>query len=213
MYLPNTAHETRPWLIHQIAPDFRLEDVWALPTPGGPDGFTTLVSVLQDGDFQQDAPPVARMLWQLRWKLGAALGLDRDRGGLDTRVRPLRHRLPPTLREAAAIHPGDGRSPFTFLYQSGNERVAEIANRTMHGVVHLGWVPDEQGGWRGQMAVLVNPNGRLGTAYMAAIRPFRHQVVCPALMRSWERRWQRQWEHDTRPAPTGQHDAPAAVQP
>ena len=59
----------------------------------------------------------------------------------------------------------------------------------MHGVLHLGWVPDETGGYHGQMAVLVRPNGRLGTAYMAAIRPFRHLIVYPAAIRQIERHW------------------------
>jgi hypothetical protein len=40
------------------------------------------------------------------------------------------------------------------------------------------------------MAVLVKPNGRFGAAYMAAIKPFRHLVVYPALMRAIERDWQ-----------------------
>jgi hypothetical protein len=39
------------------------------------------------------------------------------------------------------------------------------------------------------MAVLVRPNGLLGTAYMAAIAPFRHALVYPALIRDVERRW------------------------
>jgi hypothetical protein len=43
MRLPNTAHTSRPWRIHELTPDFRLEDVWALPTPGGPDDFPRLV--------------------------------------------------------------------------------------------------------------------------------------------------------------------------
>jgi hypothetical protein len=59
----------------------------------------------------------------------------------------------------------------------------------MHGVLHLGWVPDRAGGYRGQMAVLVKPNGLLGTAYMAAIRPFRHLIVYPALIRQIEQAW------------------------
>jgi hypothetical protein len=42
---------------------------------------------------------------------------------------------------------------------------------------------------RGQMAVLVKPNGLLGTGYMAAIRPFRHLIVYPAMMRQIERTW------------------------
>ena len=39
--------------------------------------------------------------------------------------------------------------------------------------MHLGWIPDIDGGYRGQMAVYVKPNGLLGDAYMAAIKPFR----------------------------------------
>lgn len=55
--------------------------------------------------------------------------------------------------------------------------------------MHISWVPDESGGYRGQMAVLVKPNGPLGAAYMAAIKPFRHLIVYPALMRIIERDW------------------------
>ncbi|HEX5780686.1 MAG TPA: DUF2867 domain-containing protein [Solirubrobacteraceae bacterium] len=39
------------------------------------------------------------------------------------------------------------------------------------------------------MAVLVKRNGRLGAAYMAAIKPFRHLVVYPLMLRDLERRW------------------------
>jgi hypothetical protein len=66
---------------------------------------------------------------------------------------------------------------------------AETANRTMHGVMHIGWVPDGTGGYRGQMAVLVKPNGLFGTAYIAAIMPFRHLTVYPAMMREIGREW------------------------
>jgi uncharacterized protein DUF2867 len=78
--LPRTAHTSRPWRIHEVAGDFRLEDVWAMPTPGG---------------------------------------------------------------------------------------------------------------YHGQMAVLVKPNGLLGTLYMAAIKPFRYLGVYPALLRAIGRDWQR----------------------
>ena len=59
----------------------------------------------------------------------------------------------------------------------------------MHGVLHVSWVRDGAGGYRGQMAVLVKPNGRLGNFYMQAIRPFRHLIVYPAMMRQIEREW------------------------
>jgi hypothetical protein len=75
------------------------------------------------------------------------------------------------------------------LYLLDDEFAAEIANKTMHGVVHLGWVPDGTGGYRGQMAVLVKRNGLLGSAYMAGIAPFRHLLVYPTLMRDIGRMW------------------------
>ena len=50
MKLPNTAHTDRPWRIHEIRPDLRLYDVWALPTPGGPHDFPRLVQQLAKGD-------------------------------------------------------------------------------------------------------------------------------------------------------------------
>jgi hypothetical protein len=92
----------------------------------------------------------------------------------------------PALRNA----PAPGLEPFTPLYLLEDEYAAELANRTVHTVLHLGWVPDESGGYRGQMAVLVKPNGRFGTAYMAAIKPLRYLFVVPALLRTIERGWQ-----------------------
>jgi Protein of unknown function (DUF2867) len=185
--LPNTAHTSQPWRIHAIVPDFRLEDVWALPTPGRADEFPLLVEGLVSGDPEQTSSRAARALWSLRWKLGEVLGLDEPGSGLGSRVKPLRERLPDDLRAAAG--PEFESLPFTALYLTDNEFAAEIANQTVHGVLHLGWVAvgDE---YRGQMAVYVRPNGLLGNAYMAAIKPFRYLVVYPQMLRTMERRWQ-----------------------
>ena len=190
MRLPNTAHTSRPWRIHQITGDFRLEDVWALPTPGGPDDFPRLVEwlVSRDDPARSSASRAARALWAIRWKAGQLLGWDSPDAGLGSRVPSLRDRLPEDLRGAP---PGpDFRAlPFTPLYLLDDEWAAEIANRTVHAVMHIGWVPDETGGYRGQMAVLVKPNGLLGTGYMAVIRPFRHLFVYPLFTREIERAW------------------------
>jgi Protein of unknown function (DUF2867) len=196
MRLPDTAHTSRPWRIHELTGDFRLEDVWALPTPGGPDdfprlvqGFGGLVRGLASPDPSRGSSVSARAargLWAIRWRLGALLGWDRPDAGLGSRVPTLRDRLPADLREAPS---GPDLHRFTSLYLLEDEWAAEIVNRTVHGVLHLGWVPDQTGGHRAQMAVLVKPNGLLGTAYMAAIRPFRHLVVYPAMLRGIEREW------------------------
>jgi len=187
MRLPNTAHTSQPWRIHELTPDFRLEDVWALPTPGGPDDFHRLVEGITAGNPVRASSRVVRALWAIRWKLGELLGWDGPDTGLGSRVPTLRDRLPSDLRDAP--RPDFGGRRFTPLYLIDNEFAAEIANRTMHGVLHLGWVPDGTGGYHGQMAVLVNPNGWLGKVYMAAIRPFRHLIVYPQVMREIERQW------------------------
>ena len=49
MKLPNNAHTSRPWRIHEITPDFRLYDVGAATT-GGPDDFPRLVQQFAVGD-------------------------------------------------------------------------------------------------------------------------------------------------------------------
>jgi hypothetical protein len=195
--LANTAHTSRPWRIHEIAPEFRLEDVWALPTPGGLNDFPLLVERFATADPSQSLPGAARALWELRWRIGALFGWDDEDSGVGTRVSTLRERLPEDLRDAAP-GPDPGSLPFTSLYLTDDEWAAELANRTVHGVMHLGWVPDGSGGYRGQMAVLVKPNGRLGAAYMTAIRPFRHLIVYPAMMRLIDREWR---ARDDEPAP------------
>jgi Protein of unknown function (DUF2867) len=35
----------------------------------------------------------------------------------------------------------------------------------------------------------VKPNGMLGKAYLAAIKPFRYRIVYPLMLRDMERRW------------------------
>ena len=60
----------------------------------------------------------------------------------------------------------------------------------MRGVMHIGWVRDREGGYRGQFAVYVRPNGLLGTGYMTAIRPFRQLIVYPWMLRQIGRAWQ-----------------------
>jgi hypothetical protein len=187
MSLPPEAHTSKPWRIHELTPDFRLEDVWALPTPGGPDDFPKLIEGMRSGDPAQGGSPAARALWAIRWKLGEWFGWDDEDDGIGSRVPSLRERLPADLRDAQG--PPFAALPFRSLYLLDDEWAAEIANKTVHGVMHLGWVPDGNGGYRGQMAVLVKPNGLFGQAYMLAIKPFRHLIVYPQMLRRIERQW------------------------
>ncbi|MEW1634546.1 DUF2867 domain-containing protein [Streptomyces sp. NPDC093801] len=203
MRLPTTAHTSRPWRIHGIAADFRVEDVWALPTPGGPDDLARLVGQFTDEDETALSSPGTRILFALRRGIGRLLGWDApDQGVGGGRLHSLRDRLPADLREGPR-GPDPRVGSFTSVYLTHDEWAAETGNRTVHGVMHIGWVPDGSGGYRGQMAVLVKPNGLLGTLYMAAIKPFRYLGVYPALLRGIGRAWQKGAGHGSAAARGG----------
>jgi hypothetical protein len=163
--------------------DFRVEDVWALPTPGGPDDLPRLVQWLasRDDPARASAHRAVRALGAIRWKAGELLGWDDPDAGLGFRMPTLRDRLPADL-QTAPPGPRFRALAFSPLYLLHDEWAAEIANRSVHGLMHISWVPDGTGGYRGQMAVL-EPNGLPGTGYMAVIRPFRHLIAYPLLTR------------------------------
>src|SRR5215212_9111552 len=188
MRLPDSAQTSQPWRIHEIARDFQLVDVWALPTPGGPDDFPRLVELMSSFDPGRSSSGAVRALFAIRSKLGDLFGWDEADAGVGAGVPSLRERLPADLRESPA-GPDSEPLPFTGLYRTDDEWTTEVANRTVHGVMHVGWVEDGRGAYRGQMAVYVKPNGLLGRAYMAAIGPFRHLIVYPRLMREFGREW------------------------
>ena len=190
MRLPDTAHTARPWRIHEIAAGFRLEDVWELPTPGGPDDFPRLVRLIAAGGLADNPSGAVRALWAIRLRAGELFGWDRPDNSKKRAAPALRDRLPPDLRSGPA-GPGHATLPFTPLYLTSDEWAAELVNGTVHGIMHVGWVGDAAGGYRGQLAVLVRPNGQLGAAYMAFIKPFRHRIVYPALTRQIAHAWRR----------------------
>jgi hypothetical protein len=204
MRLPNSAHESRPWRIREIAPDFILEDVWALPTPGGADDFPALLKLMTSSDPANSSSLPTRVLWRIRDRLGSLfdLGGISAPAGSDPNGAPgklpipgtsetsLAERLPDDLRGTAA-DVSFGSLPFVPLYRTDDEFAAELSNRTVHAVMHLAWAEQGEGRYQGQMAVYVKPRGAFGRGYMALIKPFRHLIVYPALTRQTERAWKR----------------------
>ncbi len=193
MRLTNSEHESHAWRISEVAPDFRLEDVWALPAQGGAEDFPTLLEVMASLDPANGGSFATRALFSIRYRVGGWFRWDDAPGPLaipQATETTLRARLPEDLRNTGAAT-GPGLSPFGFrpLYRTDVEWAAELSNRTVHAVMHLAWVPEEAGRYHGQMGVYVKPRGRFGATYMAAIAPFRHRVIYPALMRQIEHAW------------------------
>jgi len=196
--VPNATHEARPWRIHEIVPDFTLEDVWATPMHGRADDFEAALEMITSADPANADSAPARFLWRFRDRLGTLF----DLGGISAPVEADENRLPiPGTHETslAGRLPDDlcgtarevqfAALPFTPLYRTEDEFAAEVSNRTVHGVMHLARVDVGDGRYQAQMAVYVKPRGRFGDAYMALIRPFRRWIVYPALTRQLEREW------------------------
>jgi hypothetical protein len=202
MRLPNSAHESQPWRIREIASDFTLEDVWALPAHGGAEDFQALLELMAASDPANAESLPTRVLWRVRDRLGSWFDLGRisvpvdSSGGDESGKLPipgksetsLAGRLPDDLLGTVADL-DFGSLPFAPLYRTDVEFAAEISNKTVHGVMHLAWVDQGEGRYQGQMAVYVKPRGLFGKGYMALIKPFRYLIVYPALMRQTERTW------------------------
>src|SRR5207253_9441851 len=127
MKLPNSAHTSRLWRIHEFTRDFRVLDVWATPTPGGPDDFPRLVDLQASLDPATSTSVVVRTLFAVRWALGDSLGLDTPASRPGSRVPSLRDRMPADLL-ATASGPASDALPFTWLYVLDDECAAELAN-------------------------------------------------------------------------------------
>jgi hypothetical protein len=202
MRLPNAAHESRPWRIREIAPDFTVEDVWALPVHGTAEDFPALLELMAASDPAHSSSLPTRVLWRIRDRLGILLdlgGISAPAGGEPddaagrltipgTSEVSLAERLPDDLRNTVA-DVDFGSLPFVPLYRTDVEFAAELSNRTVHAAMHLAWVDQGEDRYQGQMAVYVKPRGPFGRGYMALIKPFRHLIVYPALMRQTERAW------------------------
>ena len=181
MKLPDASHLAQPWRIHALTPDFRLEDVWALPAAGAAGDFPRLVKLIAAGDPSEGGSAIARALFAIRWKLGALFGWDDP----DDAVPTLRERVPAGLEGGPEFR----ALPFSSLYLTDDEWAGEIANRTMHGVMHLGWVPDGDGR-------LPWPDGRAGQAQRAPRRGVHGRdpavpapLVYPPMLRELGHRW------------------------
>ncbi len=191
MRLANREYESHSWRIRDIAPDFRLEDSWALPAQGSANDFATLLEVIASLDLANGESRATRALFRIRYRLGSWFGWDDAAprlpipGNTET---TLSVRLPDDLRNTAADVDLSSTS-FTPLYRTNVEFAAELSNRTVHAVMHLAWVEQRGGRYQGEMGIYVKPRGRLGAAYMTLIAPFRHRIVYPAGIRQIERAW------------------------
>jgi hypothetical protein len=188
MRIPNSEFTERPWRIHELADDFQVEDVWSLPTPGGPDELSRFARGFTAPSTNEIADKATSALFAIRWRLGKIFGWDKADEGVKNRVASLRERLPDDLATGDR-GPDFSDVPFRSVYMTDTEWVSELANRTVHALMHVGWVADGEGVYHAQMTALAKPNGAFGRLYMASIKPIRYTIVYPQLVRSIGKNW------------------------
>lgn len=174
MRLPNAAHESRPWRIREIAPDFTVEDVCALPVHGGAEDFQTLLEVMVSLDLANAVSLPTRVVRRFPDRLGSWFGLGRISAPIDsgqddaagklpipgTNGISLTDRLPANLRNTAAdLH--FSSTPFAPLFRTDVEFAAELSNQTVHGVMHLAWVDQGEGRYKDRWPSTSSPAVRL----------------------------------------------------
>jgi hypothetical protein len=193
MRLPHSAHAEQPWLVHGLACDFTLDEVWEFPITADASKGETFRSFCRQEDLARSEPLPGPAEWLVRFRLWLGkLGLDRRTNELpipgcaETSVSQrlnAEHRQP-------LVQP-DARFPFRTVYDRDTERLLEFSNATVHGLLHLGWVPKNGTLHAPRMAVYIKPRGWFGRFYLALIYPFRVLVVYPAILRASSRRWER----------------------
>jgi hypothetical protein len=165
-----------------------------------------VLEVVGSLDPEKSRSRATRTLFGIRYRLGEWLGWDDPQHALsipESRETTLSARLPEDLRNTATSVELSTKD-FIPLYRTDVEWAAEISNKTVHAVIHLAWVEKGTSHYQGQMGIYVKPRGKLGTAYMAAIAPFRHRIVYPALEREIERAWNTRMA-DQRSVTRGRH--------
>jgi Protein of unknown function (DUF2867) len=189
--LSTSAHENHGWRIDEITEDFTLLDAWALPASGRLEDFADLCEiVVRLGPSDEPGSWLSSQLFAIRMRLGEWFGWDKSKNTLPIpgcTESSLYERLPDDLKDSRPAFDDDDM--FRPIFRTDREMASETSNSTVHAVMHVGWVDQGDGTYRGQMGVYAKTRSRFGATYMTMIAPFRHWIVYPALMRSIGRQW------------------------
>ncbi|UCE40120.1 MAG: DUF2867 domain-containing protein [Candidatus Aminicenantes bacterium] len=201
-------HYAQSWIVHDIAKDFKLLDVWEFPILADKtknQDFFYFRKVMQSmapenpGSFFSLKYLTARFLVALRVYLGETFDLDKNINTLpipgSTEIS-MRERLSAAdLKKSLADSIGEGIQTddiWRTVYLYENEMLFEHSNDTVHALMHVGWVHKYGNYYTAQLAVYAKPRGDFGELYMQLIMPFRQVIVYPTLMEEVKRRWDAQ---------------------
>lgn len=178
-----------PLRVHSFLADVPLRDVSAIVLDGGGPGRTVsdVRALLRSG--AASANGVTKLLFAIRWKIGAILGWDDPR---HASADSFASRLSPDDIAKSRRPIGDSDGEFVSLYEFERESLSEVRNATVHAFLCTALVPMNES-YCLYFAVYVRPVSWLTAPYMAAIEPFRRFIVYPAMMRRIRDEWARRY--------------------
>jgi hypothetical protein len=186
MRLSPGEFRARPLRVHALLHDVPLQDAWAVALPGGGAGRTIQDLRAVMAASLTSAPAVVQGLFWLRGRIGGLFGWDRKRPAWD--AESYADRLGPADRARSLVAPGTPDGSFRLLYRFEDEQLGELRNATVHAFLSLSIRPAPDG-YLAYLGVYVHPVHRFTRLYMAAITPFRHLIVYPAVVRTMQRAW------------------------
>lgn len=184
------THHDQSWIAHPILTDFRIEDIWLLPIQlSNKNTIQEVQSAFVDAIGQIGKRGVAGLLFRFRNWLGKIFKWEDDFD--PNRIRKpglLKTRYAKQINSSAEELPSGGFQNFSQVYLSDEESLLEIENKTVQAAIHFGKIK-EADSISAQMTIYVKPNGRFGQLYMLAIKPFRHWIVYPTLLKALAKQW------------------------
>jgi len=191
MQIKNEAHFKNTWIVQDLLADFEVEDVWQFPVTLQEVHTIALFQAQLFGAMEQlSQKGLPGLLFKFRFFLGQLFGWDKPKSTINNALKKgsIRERYAKRYQLTKEDLQSVGEADFEPVYVLDNESLAEIKNETVHAGLHLSKVPLNDA-FTVQMAVYVKPKGRLGTFYMALIKPFRMAIVYPAMMRMVGKHW------------------------
>ncbi len=189
-----SKNHNQPWIVDQLLEDFRVEDVWQLPIELN--AQSTIVEVQNtfvEAIGHIGKKGVAGLLFSFRNWLGKIFKWEDD---FDAEQSPkpglLKTRYAKQINKSVDQLPGGGFQNFSQVYVSNEESLLEIENKTVQAAIHFGIINETQH-TSARMTIYVKPNGLFGKLYMLAIKPFRHWIVYPTLLKALAKHWQHKY--------------------
>lgn len=200
-------HYKYPWMVHKIAKDFQLLDLWEFPIladPAQKQDFHLFLKVLQRKNnfqlrnFLSPRFLAVGFLIMLRGVLGKIFNLDANMNTLPipgSHQKSVKERLSKKDMEANLAtyfmegKKNNGTSGFRLAYLFAREALWEISINPVHALMHFGWVEKESGFYTARLAVYAKPRGNFGKFYLEMIMPFRRYIIYPEMLEVVKKKW------------------------